>query len=408
MARTARTPSRAAPAPPPPSRRFWHEIALVIFGTALLYLAASLLSYSYDDPCWSHAVSLTGALHNFGGSAGAYLADVAFYFCGYGAYMLPLVIGGLLWIALFGRDGSSDAGLTPALRLIGIVAFLISFTGLAYMRWGDSIPRMMAGGGGILGNAVGHGLSDLFGAFGSNLFLSALLLAAITLATGISWLGVMDAIGRGVVGTFQFVGEMFGRSVRHADEWSQARAARVEREEVRREDSERRAKREPVKIEPPAKPVIEKSERAKREQQIPLFNADPVGGLPPLSLLDDPKPQPKSYSEETLETLSRQIEFKLKDFKIDVTVVGAYPGPVITRFEMELAPGVKVSQISSLDKDIARGLSVKSVRVVDVIPGKNVIGLEIPNTHKQIVYLSEILRSDKYDQLKSPLALALG
>ena len=130
--------------------------------------------------------------------------------------------------------------------------------------------------------------------------------------------------------------------------------------------------------------------------------------MPPLALLDDPKPQPKGYSEETLETLSRQIEFKLKDFRIDAQVVGVFPGPVITRFEMEPAPGVKGSQINSLDKDIARGLSVKSVRVVDVIPGKSVIGLEIPNANREIIYLSEILRSKEYDKLHSPLALALG
>ena len=381
---------------------------MVIITPALLYLAVSLLSYNYDDPGWSHAGSLTGALHNYGGMAGAYLADVTFYFCGYAAYTLPFVVAGLLWIALFGRAGGSDEGLTPALRLIGIVAFLISSTGLAYLHWGDAIPRMTAGGGGILGKAVGHGLSDLFGMFGSNLFLSALLLAAITLATGISWLAVMDGIGSGVMNGLSYIGNLFGRSVRNADEWSQARAAKVEREEVRKEDIVRRAKREPVYIEPPPKPVIEKSERAKREQQIPLFNVDPVGGKPPLSLLDDPKPQPKSYSEETLETLSRQIEFKLKDFRIDVTVVGAYPGPVITRFEMELAPGVKVSQISSLDKDIARGLSVKSVRVVDVIPGKSVIGIEIPNSQRETIYLSEILNSKEYDKSASPLTLALG
>ncbi|MEO8741570.1 MAG: DNA translocase FtsK 4TM domain-containing protein, partial [Lysobacteraceae bacterium] len=297
--------------------------------------------------------------------------------------------------------------LTPALRLIGIVAFLISAAGLGYLRWG-AVEGLPAGGGGILGTAVGHGLSNLSGAFGATLFLSALLLIALTLATGISWLAVMDRTGNFVVGSTQFISRLFGRSVRTADEWNQARVARGEREEVRKVDSERRAKREPVRIEPPPKPIIEKSERAKREQQIPLFNIDPVGGLPPLSLLDDPKSQPKSYSEETLETLSRQIEFKLKDFRIDVTVVGAYPGPVITRFEMELAPGVKVSQISSLDKDIARGLSVKSVRVVDVIPGKSVIGIEIPNGQRETIYLSEILRSKEYDKSASPLTLALG
>ena len=403
-ASTKRPSERAAAAP---SRRFWHEFALIAIAPILAYLAASLLTFSPADPGWSHAGSITGDLHNFGGTAGAYIADIAFYFCGYVAYTLPLVIGGLLWIALFGSDGSSEAGLTPALRLIGIVAFLISASGLACLHW-EAVLGFAAGGGGILGKAVGHGLAGLVGSFGANLFLIALLLAALTLATGISWLALMDRTGSAVVATVQFIGRLFGRGVRTADEWSQARAAKVEREEVRKEDVVRRAKREPVHIEPPPKPIIEKSDRAKREQQIPLFHGNSEDGLPPLSLLDDPKPQPKSYSEETLETLSRQIEFKLKDFRIDVTVVGAYPGPVITRFEMELAPGVKVSQISSLDKDIARGLSVKSVRVVDVIPGKSVIGIEIPNSHRETIYLSEILRSKEYDKSASPLTLALG
>ncbi|HAI60072.1 MAG TPA: cell division protein FtsK, partial [Xanthomonadaceae bacterium] len=193
-----------------------------------------------------------------------------------------------------------------------------------------------------------------------------------------------------------------------AAEWQRTRAMREEREEVRKLETQKRAKREPVHIEAPAPAVVEKSERAKREQQIPLFNAVPEGGLPPLSLLDEPKVQERGYSEETLETLSRQIEFKLKDFRIDVQVVGAYPGPVITRFEMEPAPGVKGSQINSLDKDIARGLSVKSVRVVDVIPGKSVVGLEIPNTKREMIFLSEMLRSKEYDKSPSPLTLALG
>jgi S-DNA-T family DNA segregation ATPase FtsK/SpoIIIE len=125
-------------------------------------------------------------------------------------------------------------------------------------------------------------------------------------------------------------------------------------------------------------------------------------------LLDEPQQHVKGYSEETLEAISRQVELKLKDFRIEAQVVGVYPGPVITRFELQPAPGIKGSQISNLDKDIARGLSVISVRVVDVIPGKSVIGLEIPNANREIVYLSEILRSERYDAVKSPLALALG
>ena len=147
---------------------------------------------------------------------------------------------------------------------------------------------------------------------------------------------------------------------------------------MRKVDTVKQSKREPIKIEPTFN-AVEKSERAEREQQIPLFSGIANSDLPPLSLLDEPKQQVKGYSEETLEALSRQVELKLKDFRIDAQVVSAHPGPVITRFELQPAPGIKGSQISNLDKDIARGLSVISVRVVDVIPGKSVIGLEIPN-----------------------------
>ena len=226
----------------------------------------------------------------------------------------------------------------------------------------------------------------------------------MTLATRFSWFWLMERIGDWVMK----IPGLFRKGQQQASEWQEARQMREERVEARKVDTELRAKRTPVKIEPPAAPVIEKSERAKRDQQIPLFVGGDPGALPPLALLDDPKPQAKGYDEETLEVLSRQIEYKLKDFRIDAQVVGAYPGPVITRFEIEPAPGVKVSQISSLDKDIARGLSVKSVRVVDVIPGKAVIGLEIPNTSREMIYLSELLRSREYDKSPSPLTLALG
>ncbi|HEC0958029.1 TPA: DNA translocase FtsK 4TM domain-containing protein, partial [Klebsiella pneumoniae] len=260
--------------------------------------------------------------------------------------------------------------------------------------------------GGILGKLVGNSLTVGFGALGANLFVLVLLLASITLATGLSWFTVMEKIGRGVMS----LAPLLERKKEQATEWKQTRALREERQEVRKADAEVRAKREPVKIEPRPEPVIEKSDRAKRDNQIPMFRGVNGDGsdLPPLALLDDPKPQPKGYDEETLETLSRQIEFKLKDFRIDAQVVGAYPGPVITRFEIEPAPGIKVSQISSLDKDIARGLSVKSVRVVDVIPGKSVIGLEIPNVTREMIFLSELLRSKEYDKASSVLTLALG
>jgi S-DNA-T family DNA segregation ATPase FtsK/SpoIIIE len=402
------TPARKQASPPNPRKqRLWRDLALIAIAPLLLYLLASLFTFSPQDQSWSQSGSITAPVHNMGGLAGAYLSALLLSLFGYVAFLLPFILGAIAWIALFGldTDGDGQADLGPALRLIGMVAFLISATGLLFMR-GVPADALTDGAGGILGTLVGKSLLKLFGGLGGNLFLLVLFLTSVTLATGLSWFAVMERIGKYVL----MLPDLFRRGSQQANEWQQTRAMREERETVRKTDAIARAKREPVKIEPPAPAIVEKSERAKREQQIPLFHGTggDESGLPPLSLLDDPKPQTKGYSEETLETLSRQIEFKLKDFRIDAQVVGAYPGPVITRFEMEPAPGVKVSQISSLDKDIARGLSVKSVRVVDVIPGKSVIGLEIPNTSREMIFLSELLRSKEYDKSGSPLTLALG
>ncbi len=387
----------------PPKQRLRREALTLLAVPALVYLAACLFSYHPEDPSWSHAGSVTGSVSNVGGVAGAWFADLALAFAGLAAYTLPILLGVILWIALRPREGEHDTALTPALRFTGCIGVVLSAAGLFTLQspdWGAALP-MQAGG--LLGQWIGGGLRHLIGFLGASLLLLAVLLIAVTLATGLSWFRLMDRLGMLVLG----MGRLMGRSALRAEQWNVARAAKAEREEVRKEDTVRRAKREPVKIEPQLPPPT-RSERAQREQQIPLFNVATADGLPPLSLLDEPQPQPKGYSEEALSTLSRQIEFKLKDFRIDAQVVGVFPGPVITRFEMEPAPGVKGSQISSLDKDIARGLSVKSVRVVDVIPGKSVIGLEIPNAHREMIYLSEILRSKEYDKVSSPLALALG
>ena len=397
------------PAMSPRRQRLWRDLALIAIAPLLLYLLACLFTYSPTDPGFDRDSSLLAPIHNLGGLAGAWIASFLLFLCGYVAFLLPLVLGAIAWIALFGMDtdGDGEADLGPALRLVGIVGFLVSSCGLLYLRVTGS-NDFSAGSGGLLGQLVGKSLDTLFGTLGANLFLLSLFLISVTLATGLSWLVVMDRIGAWVLAAPAAVMKLFRRGSQQATEWQETRALREERVEARKVDTELRAKRTPVKIEPPAAPVVEKSDRAKRETQIPLFHGGDSSGIPPLALLDDPKPQPKGYDEQTLETLSRQIEFKLKDFRIDAEVVGAYPGPVITRFEVQPAPGVKVSQISSLDKDIARGLSVKSVRVVDVIPGKSVIGLETPNTHREMIYLSELLRSKEYDKASSPLTLALG
>lgn len=400
----ARTPTNTpSPTVSEQMQKRLREVAFLLLLPVVVYLLACLLSYSPQDPGWSHA-GQPDNVHNFGGAIGAWIADLAFYFFGGLAYVFPLLLLAVGAGILRPGDAQPRNALEPSLRLVGFVTFFLSGSGLAHLHF-TGPSQLPEKAGGILGKMVGGGLLHGFGFLGATLFLLAAFLVAVTLATGLSWFKVMDAIGRGIVAGLAWL----GGSMKKADEVRVARAARSEREEVRKVETVKQAKREPIKIEKPAPALVEKSERAEREQQIPLFVGAAVDGdLPPLSLLDEPKPQAKGYSEETLNVLSRQVELKLKDFRIDAQVVGVFPGPVVTRFEMEPAAGVRGSQISNLDKDIARGLSVVSVRVVDVIPGKNVIGLEIPNANREIVYLSEILRSDKYDAQKSPLALALG
>jgi S-DNA-T family DNA segregation ATPase FtsK/SpoIIIE len=225
----------------------------------------------------------------------------------------------------------------------------------------------------------------------------------VSLSFGVSWLTIVDRIGAGI---WNFIGWIRARRsvARDVAVGVEAKKARVEAAKI---EEKKAAVRVKPRIEAPA-PVVEKSERVEKERQVPLFEASKAGSLPPLQLLDDPPARESGYSQEALEAMSRLVELKLKDFGVDVEVVAVQPGPVVTRFEMRPAPGVKVSQITSLAKDLARSLSAISVRVVEVIPGKSVMGLEIPNEKREIVTLGEIIKSKSYDEVHSPLALALG
>ena len=395
----------AAGALTPRLQRILREAGFLLLLPLAIYLAACLFSYNPQDPGWSHT-GQPGKVANIGGAFGAWLADLAFYLIGVSAYAFPLLLLALGAAVIRGAR-VQHSPYEPSLRLTGFVAFFVAATGLAHLHMhGPSL--LPAGSGGILGQLVGDGLGRGFGFLGATLFLLALLLIAVTLATGLSWFRVMDTIGRWIIDGSAWLMTTLQRLRTSQREQAATRAVRSQRDAVRRTDRAQREKRERVKIEPVLTPIV-KSERARRESQIPLFTgAASDGQMPPLALLDEPQQAAVNYSEETLEAMSRQVEMKLSDFRIEVEVVSAFPGPVITRFELQPAPGIKGSQISNLDKDIARGLSLTSVRVVDVVPGKSVIALEVPNINREIVYLSEILRSREYDKMKSPLALALG
>ena len=391
------------------SRRIQESVFLLSILVAV-YLVACLASYDALDP-GPFNTTASDQVSNTGRVLGAWLANFLLFLGGYVAYLAPLIVVYAGWSAYADTEpvtGSQDykSGWVEAMaRISGLILFVLSAAGLAHMHLLPAAGSMPAGGGGVLGQQVAVPLLQLTGALGSTLFLLALVLVGITLFTGLSWFHVMDLLGKATLTSLAWI----AKSASDLRDWFAGRRAKAKREEVRKADSVRRQDKPRPRIEPQLAPTeVRQSSRVSREKQQNLFKDLPLEPLPPLNLLDDPGDQQAGYSKDVLEALSRQVELKLADFGVQVDVVAVHPGPVITRFELQPAAGVKSAQISNLAKDLARGLSVVSVRVVEVIPGKTTIGLEIPNTIRQIVYLSEILRSEVYEKSNSPLTLGLG
>ncbi len=367
-----------------------------------IYVLISLLSYHPQDS-GPFSASDNDVIHNFGGSSGAFIADVFFNTIGYLSYLIPIGLVFVGWRVYRKHDIDDNTSWHDTLiKAGGFISVLLSGCALAhhYINTHDAIFS----GGGIVGEVVGNSLFSSLGIVGATLILSAIFLAGTTLFTGMSWIQSTDLIGKW---TLQLIA-WFKLKFEHFKDWRIGKKAKHDREEVRKIDAVVQSKREPVVIEPSFEPKYSESKRAVKERQGQLFDTLPASKFPPLTLLDNPTTQVIGYSKEELDVLSRQVELKLADFRVKVKVVGVFPGPVVTRFELEPAAGVKVSQVVNLAKDVARGLSVISVRIVDVIPGKPYIGLEIPNTNREIVYLSEVLKSVEFDKSSSPLTLGLG
>jgi len=289
------------------------------------------------------------------------------------------------------------------IALAGFVVVLASSAALERLRLHSLAVELPLAPGGLAGDALAVALAAALGFTGATLALLTLLAIGFSLFIGISWLTIFEAVGSVLETAYvAALGAWERRSDRRLGSLArEAREAVVEIEKRREEDHP------PLRIEP-ALVEIRKSERAQKEKQAPLFEELPDTPLPPLKLLDEAAKGAETIAAETLEFTSRLIEKKLSDFGVAVKVLAAYPGPVITRYEVEPAVGVKGSQIVNLVKDLARALSVVSIRVVETIPGKSCMGLEIPNPHRQTVRLTEILGSEAYHTLHSPLALALG
>ena len=377
------------------------EGALWVFGSLALILWVALFTYDPADPGFMQA-SGSGEVNNAIGTVGALIADLLFNFFGRPAYLFTVMVFYLGWMIF--REQKTLEPLTKAdyaLRISGFLGTLITSCGLATLHFSPLGFRETAGG--IIGQIVGGGMESLMKLLGASTFLFFLWIASVSVFLGISWFGVMDRIGKWSLIAWESARAKVGQ-LRDKAEGRRKQAARQDTVEA---EKKRTAGRAPPRIEP-VMTTLETSARAERERQVPLFEPPAAGELPPLSLLDDPPDSKLGFSEDSLEAMSRLVELKLLDFGIEVEVVSVSPGPIITRFELDPAPGVKVSQISSLSKDIARSLSVQSVRVVEVIPGKSFVGLEIPNENRELVTLGEILKSKVYDEMGSPLTLALG
>lgn len=379
------------------------EGALLLLIAVVAYLMLSLVTYSSNDPGWSYTGPRELVL-NGGGPVGAWFADVFLYLFGLLGFLFPLMVGWGGWLIIKERNLDNSVNIhLIALRWVGFFLTLGAGCGLVSMHLSHISLELPGGVGGILGSFLQSGLVDVFSFAGGTLLALALMLSGFTLFTGISWFTVMDRIGEVVLWLYRKLLFTWTKIV----EAHQARDVKKQRSEVFKVEKKKIDKRKPPKIEPIIRSV-KPSERIEKERQVPLFESSSEGGLPPLALLDEARPSGMGYSNEALEALSRQVELKLKDFGVEAEVVAVLPGPVITLFELHLAPGTKASKITNLSKDLARALSTISVRVVEVIPGKSVIGIEIPNEHREMVYLSEVLKSEAYDAAKSPLTLALG
>ena len=366
------------------------------------FALVSLLTFSTSDPSWSSS-GAGDVLSNQGGVVGAYFSDMVYSLVGFLALGVPLL---LLLLSYRSIRPVVSRGVTSTDRVIssfGWVTFLAASAGLIQIVVPQE-PFLPQGTGGIIGYGVASWFTAAFSDFGARLLLSFCVLLGGTLAFDIDWMRVAEKLGSVTINTVNAL-----RS--RIDDFNDRRKLRTEKAKRSVQIAahvEKEKLRTPPKIKAP-KLLENVGKKAEREKQKPLFESAELTPMPPLALLDAPtQTGPRGYSTSELESLSRLLEIKLADFGITAEVVSVYPGPVVTRFEIQPAAGVKVSRISNLAKDLARSLAVNSVRVVEVIHGKSVVGIEIPNADRQTVNFRDVLSSAEFDDAKSPLTIALG
>ena len=385
------------------------ESRWLALGAVALFLSMALWGFHKDDPGWSHAV-VSGKLHNPTGRLGAWIADLMLYVFGFSAWWWIVLLAMIIWWG-FRRLHSPlwHADRRPLyIALTGFVLLLVASSALEALRFHSLAAELPLAPGGMLGLEASRLLAHHLGYTGSTLLLLAAMAAGWSIFSGMSWIRAFEVLG----GVIESVAGFFYGLL---DAWRDRRIGRevaLQREEEVEVEKRRVELHDPIVIEKtvPEVPVSKKAEkRIEREKQVALFPEVIVGGqLPPLRLLDPAPPATETVSPETLEYTSRLIERKLADFGVQVKVLAAMPGPVITRYEIEPAVGVKGAQIVNLARDLARALAMVSIRVVETVPGKSCMALELPNPKRQVVKLSEIISSKPYNDMSSPLTVCLG
>lgn len=419
----------------------WREGLLIIIAAFSIFLLLALITFHRN-----HLIRIDefspAKFQDAAGRVGTALAELLFYLFGFIAYLFPILLSYGAWLSCRVTKQANDNSQFNLLRVIGFVAIIVSSCGLLSIEISHFYGGLSFYTGGVLGHLVDIGLVSIVNRVGAIVLLFGLFLSGITLFTGFSWMNVIHVTGYLTLLALSGLASLWAiwRSKRSSEEMIKPIKSILDVQEpiLSLNDTDSLQKyNKSTRIEPKIQavntlrfenPIEDEStplisllddqtaqKQSKLKKDTPahntkVFNKVKVtGDLPSLNLLDPPERNiTKSYSNAMLEQMSREVEMRLMDFGITVQVVAVHPGPVVTRFELQLAAGLKVSKVTGLVKDLARSLSVPSVRIVEVIPGKSVIGLELPNEHRQIVRLSEVLISEQYEQARSPLSLALG
>lgn len=423
------------------------EVGMIISCVFAFFLLLAMASFHPADPGWSQA-GLQSDVNNWVGPIGAWFADILFFTLGSFAYTLPFCCAFLGWFLFQQTKTLLEIDyLTIGLRLIGVILFVLGATGLLSLNMED-IHNYTSGG--MVGDVLSSSLIPYFSMVGTTLLLLCFFCTGFTLLSGVSWVAIVDKIGELAIRTSRFIyqspaklknssipllsfkksepatlapveNDFWGSESQsnHFDQQSDEPYAAEPAVPQSILDEPEEEKKSPVSISelkkkislsrkaPKVEPVI--AEVAPAAEYVSSEVSDEKQGpMPSFDLLERADKIKNPITPEELEIVSRLLETKLADFNIEARVVGVYPGPVITRFEMDLAPGVKVSKITTLSKDLARSMSAISVRVVEVIPGKSVIGLELPNKKRDMVRLSEVISTDVFQSSDSPLTMVLG